>query len=268
LDLATIVGMAAGLLIIAYAIISGGSLADFISIPSVLVTVGGTLAATVISYPLPKLRAMTKLARTLLKPAASDAGELIDTLTGFAAVARREGVLALEGVEQAPADPFLHKALHLAVDGTDADLIRRVLEMDLLFMEERHKSAAGLFEAMASYAPAFGMVGSLIGLIQLMKRLDGGAIGPAMALALLSTFYGVLLANLLCLPIAAKLRVRSAEEILRKEMVIEGILAIVAGEGPMIVEERLKSFLSAASRSGSERRTHHPDSPSTEEEEG
>lgn len=266
MDLATIVGMATGLLIIAYAIISGGSLVDFVSIPSVLVTLGGTLVATVISYPLPKLRALLQLARTMLKPRAEDVSELVDTLTGYAVIARREGILALEGMEGTETDPFLHKALHLAVDGTDVDVIRAVLETDLAFLEERHKAAAGLFEAIATYAPAFGMIGSLIGLIQLLKRLDGGGIGPAISLALLSTLYGVLLANLVCLPVAAKLRTHSGDEILRKEVVIEGILAIAAGEAPTIVEERLKSFLSAAPQPGGGRRLNRPDAYEGEEE--
>lgn len=266
MDLATIVGMAAGLLIIAYAIISGGSLADFVSLPAVLVTLGGTLAATFISYPLPKLTVLLRLARTMLKPRAEDAGELVETLTGYAAIARREGILALDGMESAQTDPFLHKALHLAVDGTDGAVIRSVLETDLAFLEERHKATAGLFEAMATYAPAFGMIGSLIGLIQLLKRLDGGGIGPAMSLALLSTFYGVLLANLVCLPVAAKLRDRSGDEILRKEVIIEGILAIQAGEAPTVVEENLKSLLSPAPQSGGGRRTNRPDAYEGEEE--
>ncbi len=244
MDLATIVGFVAGIGFIVWGI-GFGNIAEFINFPSILITVGGTIAATAVSYPLPKLKELIRVTTVVFKTKEEDPGQLIEALVGYAVRARHEGLLALESEAEGAGDPFLSKGLGLLVDGTDPTLVRSILETDISFLEERHKASAQIFETMALYAPAFGMVGTLIGLIQMLGKLDDpGAIGPALAVALLTTLYGAVMANLVFLPIAGKLKVRSSEEILRKEVMIEGILAIQAGEGSAVITARLNSFLS------------------------
>lgn len=244
MDLATIVGLIAGFVFIV-AGIGLGRILDFVDLPSFMITVGGTVAATVIAYPVSRLKEVAKVTRVVFRSKEDDPSQLIQALVGYAVRARREGLLALESETNAAADPFLRKGLGLVVDGTDPEMVRSILETDISFLEERHKAGAQMFESMALFAPAFGLVGTLIGLIQMLGKLeDPGTIGPAMAVALLTTFYGSVLANLIFLPVAGKLKVRSAEEILRKEVMIEGILAIQAGEGPSVITEKLNSFLS------------------------
>jgi chemotaxis protein MotA len=243
-DLATLIGAAVGLAVVAMAMLRGGSPMDFIDLNALFITVGGTAAATLIHYPLPRLRAALKAVRTVFRSAGNSHADMIATLVGFAERARREGVLALEQDAEYAEDPFLRKGLALLVDGTDHDEIRAILESDLAALEGRNKQAAGLFETMAQFAPGFGMVGTLIGLIQMLRQMNGGAgLGLTMASALLATFYGVLLANLAFLPVAGKLKVRGADEVQRRELIMEGILAIQAGDTPSLIEEKLSSFL-------------------------
>lgn len=245
MDLATIIGAAAGLAVVALAMLRGGSLMDFIDLNALAVTVGGTVAATLIHYPLPRIKAGLKAVRTGLRGSRSDdAVRMIDTLTGYADRARREGVLALEQEAELAEDRFLRKALQLLVDGTDADELRTILESDLAGLEARNKQNAGLFESMAQVAPGFGMLGTLIGLIQMLRQMEGtAALGMTMATALLATFYGVFMANLIFQPLAGKLKVAGAEEVLRRELIMEGVLAIQAGDTPNLIEEKLNSFL-------------------------
>lgn len=248
MDLATIIGLVAGVLFIVWGI-GLGNIPEFIDFPSFVITVGGTIAATAINYPLSKLKEVVKVTVVAFKAKNEDPGLLIDALVGYAIRARREGLLALESETNGATDPFLRKGLGLVVDGTDPEMVRSILETDISFLEERHKASAQMFETMALYAPAFGLVGTLIGLIQMLSKLDDpNAIGPAMAVALLTTFYGSIMANLIFMPIAGKLKLRSAEEILRKEVMIEGILAIQAGEGPSVITEKLNSFLAPGLR--------------------
>lgn len=246
MDLATLLGAGAGIAVVALAMLRGGSPMDFIDLTALAITVGGTAAATLIHYPLPRLKAAWSALRTVFRPSNDDLPAQINTLVGFAERARREGVLALEQEADFAEDRFLKKGLTLLVDGTDHDEIRAILEADLGALEGRNKQAAGLFESMAQFAPGFGMVGTLIGLIQMLRQMNGaGALGLTMASALLATLYGVLLANLLFLPIAGKLKVRGADEVQRRELIMEGILSIQAGDTPSLLQEKLSSFLPA-----------------------
>lgn len=162
----------------------------------------------------------------------------------FAEKARREGLLALEQDVMEINDPFLQKGIQLVVDGTDPELVRNILETKLTFLEERHQKGRGLFSTMGQLAPSFGLIGTLIGLIQMLSQLDDPTnLGSGMAVALITTLYGALLANLLFNPLAGKLRIRSLEEVLLKEVMIEGVLSIQAGENPRIVREKLNAFL-------------------------
>jgi len=249
LDIASLAGLIGGLLLITTAIAMGSSLTDFWNAPSVMITLGGTFAATFVNYPLGQVLGVVKILRNVFLHKAVPPSQVIGTLVTFAEKARREGLLALEEEAERLEDPFLQKGVQLVVDGTDPELVRSILETELAFLEDRHKAGQGIFDTMGALAPAFGMLGTLIGLIQMLKKLDDpNAIGPGMAVALLTTFYGVILANLIFLPIAGKLKVRSAEEILLKEVMIEGILSIQAGDNPRIVEEKLKAFLAPKMR--------------------
>jgi chemotaxis protein MotA len=227
-----------------WAIFMGGSPQAFISVSSFMITIGGTMAATLINYPLHQMLGVMRVVKKAFVNHGPEPAEVITTLVRFAEKARREGLLALEEDGTNLGDPFLRKGIQLVVDGTDATLVRSILETELSFLEDRHRLGAGMFETMGALAPAFGMIGTLIGLIQMLRNLDKPEhIGPGMAVALVTTFYGALMSNLFFLPVAGKLRVRSADEVLLKEVMVEGILSIQAGDNPRIVEEKLKAFL-------------------------
>lgn len=244
MDLATVIGIISGLVLFVWAIYMGGTLKAFIDIPSAMIVLGGIMASVLINYPLSKLIDVAKILKIVFIEKKTEPTALIETIVKLAETARREGLLALEDAAYKLEDDFLKKGILLVVDGTDPDLVRSILETELTFLEERHREGQGIFETMGANAPAFGLIGTIIGLINMLKNLDDpSAIGPGMAVALITTFYGSLLANLIFLPIAGKLKVRSNEEILLKEVMIEGMLSIQAGENPRIIEEKLKAFL-------------------------
>lgn len=245
MDPTTALGIVAGLLMIGLAIlVSGASLGAYVDIPSVLITVGGAVCATIVNFPLHRLMETAKVVKVAFVQRLEDPGEIIRRMVGFAEKARREGLLALEESVDKINDPFLKKGVQLVVDGTDPALVKDILETDLAFLEDRHKQGAKVVVALAQYAPAFGMIGTLVGLIQMLRKIDEPSkIGPAMAVALITTLYGAMLAYLVFTPIAGKLELRSSEEVLRKEMTLEGILAIQSGDNPRIVEEKLRAYL-------------------------
>ena len=244
MDISTIIGIFLGISLILAAIMTEGSLFTFWSLSSILVVVGGITAATLINYPLAQVISVMKVVRIAFKGEDKKPVQMILSLVSLAEKARREGLLALENESEQSDDEFLKKGIQLIVDGTDPELVRAILETEISMMEERHKLGAGIFSAMGASAPAFGMLGTLIGLILMLKKInDPSALGPGMALALITTFYGVVLANLIFLPIAGKLKLRSNEEIFVKEIVIEGVLSIQAGENPRIVAEKMKAYL-------------------------
>lgn len=240
----SIIGIVAGFALIGFAIASGGAMGSFFDFKSILIVFGGTISATIVAYPLEQIKNLPRILKALTGSKPVDHQGIIGVLVGFAEKARREGLLALEDDVGQLSDTFLQKGVQLIVDGTDAELVRSILETELTFIEDRHKANAGVFETAGNFAPAFGMLGTLVGLIQMLQDLDDpSAIGSGMAVALVTTFYGSLLSNMILLPLATKLRSKSKEEILLKEVMIEGILSIQAGENPRIVEEKLKAFL-------------------------
>lgn len=248
----SLVGILIGFALVFYAIFSGGDLRSFLDFDSVLITVGGTIGATIASYPWSTLKNITKVLRTL-RPKTIEPTGIIELLVGYAEKARREGLLALEDDVESMDEPFLRKGVQLIVDGTDPELVRSILETELSFIEDRHNANASIFDTMGALAPGFGMLGTLIGLIQMLRNIDDpSSIGSGMAVALITTLYGSLISNLLCLPIASKLRSNSRAEILLKEVMIEGILSIQAGENPRIVEEKLKAFLATSRKAASQ----------------
>lgn len=254
MDLATLLGIITGTVLLVVSIAIEGDLALFWSFSSILIVFGGTFAAIMINFSMSQVLSVFPLLKVAFSKKDTDSVAIIDTLVDFAETSRREGLLALEEKAATLNEPFLEKGIQLVVDGTDAELVRSILEIELAFLEERHRLGQRIFEQMGALAPAFGMVGTLIGLIAMLGDLDNpDQIGMGMAVALITTLYGAVASNLIFLPVAGKLRLKSDEEILMKLVMIEGILSIQAGENPRIVEEKLKSFLSPEERRASDR---------------
>lgn len=244
MDLGTLIGIASGFVLIIVSIMIAGNIGSFFDMASIVVVVGGTIAATLTAYPLNRVLEAGKLLGIAFKQRQSNANEVIVNIIELANRARKEGLLALEESSSSMNDEFLKKGIMLVVDGTDPELVRTLLETELSFLEERHKMGQGVFETMGSMAPAFGMIGTLIGLVIMLGNMsDAASIGPSMAVALITTFYGSVLANVIFIPIANKLKLKSREETLEKEIIVEGLLSIQAGENPRIIEEKLKAFL-------------------------
>lgn len=243
MDLATLLGMIMSFGLISVAIAGGGSFLLFVDAASVLIVFGGTLGATLTHYPLGTMLSVGKIIRkTLIGKTPSTSG-ILDQFRDYANRARREGILSLEPVINSLTDPYLKKGLQLTVDGLEPESIQAIMEAEINNVEARHETGMDLLGAMGAYAPALGMIGTVIGLVQMLQSMnDPNAIGPAMAVALITTFYGAVLANLVFLPMVGKLKHRSREEILVMEMQMEGILGISRGENPRIIEERLSSF--------------------------
>ncbi len=252
MDLATILGILTsfGLVIVSMAI--GGGLVLFVNLQSLLIVVGGTLGATFIAYPLPDVIRVIGVVKNAFFHEISSISELSSRIVELSIEARRGGLLALEKVDMSEDDDFLVKGIRMVVDGLDADTVDQVLQCDIENLKERHQNGYNTFETMGAFAPALGMIGTLIGLIQMLQNMDDPtSIGPAMSVALLTTLYGSVLANLIFLPIGLKLKKRSAEEALRKELIISGILGLQAGDNPRIIEDKLNAYLAPSTRGSS-----------------
>ncbi len=250
MDLASIIGLVLAIILIVSGMLLNGSLLMFFDMTSIFIVVGGTLGGIIAAYSFKQLRNSVAALKIIFTKQENDAENIISILVSFAEKARREGLLSLEEEVYDLDDEFLKKGIQLIVDGTDPQLVKSILETELNFLEERHSISRSVFEKGAELSPAFGMIGTLIGLVAMLAELDNpDQLGSGMATALITTLYGTLMANVFFAPLAEKLRVKSEEEVLGKEVMIEGILSIQAGENPRIVEEKLKAFLSPASRS-------------------
>ena len=244
MDLTTVIGLAICWILVVGAMVTGGQPMAYVDFPSILITVGGTIGAVIMSSPTERLKASGKIFKMAFSSKAPDLVALVQTMVSFAEKARREGLLALEADAADLDNVFLKKAIQLVVDGTDPELVKAILDTEIGILEERHSSNKQLFDAGAELAPAFGMLGTLIGLIAMLGNLTNvDALGPGMAVALITTFYGSMIANMFCVPMGKKLATRSAAEVMSMELMVEGVLAIQAGENPRIVEEKLKVFL-------------------------
>lgn len=226
-----------------------GNLGSFIDFPSLQIVVGGTAAAMLLAYPLSTLKQFPSIVKQAFFNTGADAPEIIKTLVGFADKARREGILSLEDSAQKIEDQFLKKGIQLAVDGTEPDLIRDILRTEMVYIEERHAVGADIFKFSATLAPAMGMIGTLVGLILMLGNMsDVESIGPNMAVALITTMYGSMVANAICAPIENILKLKSAEEILVKSLMLEGIMSLQSGDNPHIVEQKLAAFIDPVRR--------------------
>lgn len=250
MDIATFLGIVSGFSMVLIAIKMGGGLLWFWNPPSAMIVMGGTVAITLINYPLSDVLSVMKVLKNAFLYQIPQPTSIVPQIVELSRVARREGILALEKRVKKMNDHFLGKGVELAVDGMEPDAIRGILENELMFTEDRHKKGAEIFTVMGTFAPAMGMIGTLIGLVQMLMVMDDPkAIGPAMALALITTFYGSIMANLMFLPIAGKLKVRREDEVKYKQLIIEGISSIQVGDNPRVVEQKLNTYLSPSERS-------------------
>jgi len=249
MDIATIIGMVSAFGLVLSAIMLGGPLTIFINIPSILIVVCGTFGVVMINYPLKEVLSLMSIAPKVILASGSSAQEVIKQFIEFATKARREGILSLEGDVEGVTDEFVKKGIGLAIDGLEPEAIREILESELASLEGRHKNGSDMFIAMGTFAPAMGMIGTLIGLVQMLQNMDDpSSIGPAMAVALLTTFYGSVMANMICLPFAGKLKTYSGKETMVREIAIEGVIGLANGENPRIVEQKLSVYLPPSER--------------------
>ncbi len=253
MDIASLAGIGLGVVMVVFGIVSSGGVAalgNFVDIPSVIITIGGSLASTLGSNKMPDfINGLKGMGISIKEPPDTDPTAVIKTIIDMSNISRKEGLLALEEQANNIEDEFLKKGIMLVVDGTDADLVRAILETDLDNMEARHKKVIAFWEKWGEMGPAWGMIGTLVGLVNMLKNLsDFSTIGPNMAVALLTTLYGSLIANWLTAPTAAKLAVDNALEIQVRTVAVEGLLSIQAGENPRVIEEKLKTFLPPADR--------------------
>ena len=254
MDIASVIGLVAAFALMIYGISTGdkgiAAVADFYDFASVLITFGGSFSVMLATAGDFKEYAQNLASiKLIFKVPKMNEQETIKNIIDLSNVARKEGLLALEEAAAGIEDEFLKKGLLLIVDGTDQELVRSILETELICIEERHKAKIGFWDALGAAGPAWGMIGTLIGLVNMLQAMDDpGSIGPAMAVALITTFYGSVLANWICTPVASKLKSNSGSEIMMKEVTVEGILSIQAGENPRVIEEKLKSFLAPSVR--------------------
>lgn len=252
MDIASLAGIILGIAMCILGIVTSGGVeafGNFVDIPSVFVTIGGSLSSVLSSHKLSDFINGFKSISLPFQEKVVDPAQVIKQIIDLSNTGRKEGLLALEEAANNIEDEFLKKGIMLVVDGTDPELVRGILETDLYCLQDRHAKVIGFWEKWAEMGPAWGMIGTLIGLVNMLKKLDDpSSIGPNMAVALLTTLYGSLIANWLCNPIAAKLKANDALEVVMREITIEGLLSIQAGENPRVIEEKLKSFLAPSAR--------------------
>ena len=247
MDIASLGGILIGVVMVIFGIFSSGGFAafeNFVDLPSVFITIGGSISSVMTAHKLPDFINGFKSISLPFQDKIVNPGQVITQIIELSNIGRKEGLLALEEAANNIEDDFLKKGIMLVVDGTDPELVRGILETDLYCLQDRHSRVIGFWEKWAEMGPAWGMIGTLIGLVNMLKQLnDPDSIGPQMAVALLTTLYGSLIANWMCTPISYKLKENDALEVMMKEITIEGLLSIQAGENPRVIEEKLKSFL-------------------------
>lgn len=247
MDLATLIGMLGAIGVILLAIVIGGGAGGFVDVPSLLIVIGGGLFANLIKFPLSDTLGAFKVAGRAFTSKPAKTAELIAECVDLATRARKEGILALESVEVS--NPFLKKGIQMVIDGQKPDVVSRALAKDMNLAIERHESGQAVFKGLGDSAPAMGMIGTLVGLVQMMSNMsDPAAIGPAMAVALLTTLYGAVIANTICLPMAEKLAYRGNEERRHKGLIIDAISGLQDGMNPRVLESLLLAYLPSGKR--------------------
>ena len=249
MDLTSLIGFLATWILVIASMASGGNIGAYIDIPSLMITIGGAIGATVISNPGARLKAIGGCMKNVFVFQEPDLVGTVQMIVSFAEKARREGLLSLEADVAEVESDFMRRAIQLIVDGSDPELVRGILENEISSFEDRHKANKAVFDHLTEFAPSFGMIGTLIGLIAMLGNLqDVNALGPGMAVALITTMYGSMMANMFGSPVSKKLAARTEQEVQSMVLMLEGILAIQAGENPRTVEEKLKVYLPPAMR--------------------
>jgi chemotaxis protein MotA len=249
MDIATIIGILLGFAVVTSAIVAGGGWQMFIHLPSMGITIGGMLCATLIHFSLPQFLGIFSVIKKTIITKVPPQSELIQSMVNYAAISRRDGPLALEQEIQKTDNMFFAKGLQMLVDGQEADTIDELMSMEIQYLQDRHAIGKKILEFMGAAAPAFGMIGTLIGLVQMLRSLESPEkIGAGMAVALITTFYGALSANLIFIPLAGKLGLYSKAESTVMEMIVEGICSIARGDNPTAVREKIQVFVSQGRR--------------------
>ncbi len=244
MDLGSVIGLVLTLALLFGAMLMGVGIGPYIDVPSILIVFGGTVGTLLIGFKLEQIKSFGKIFMVAIKPPKNDPKEMIAKLVEFSTKARKDGILALEGDIAEESDEFLKKGLGMAIDGNEPDIIRDMLEIDMEQTSSRHSSNQSIFGQLAGFAGAMGMIGTLIGLVaMLLNMADPAAIGPSMAVALLTTMYGAMLGNIIGGPVENILGIRSKDEMLLKTLILEGIMSIQAGDNPRVLESKLLSFL-------------------------
>ena len=253
MDIASLLGLLICIILVVISIVIGdqgvAAILNFLNAPSALITFGGAFCCVLAAYTMPDFVAGIKSFGLVFKLSDMNMPDVIRKIIELSNVARKEGLLSLEEASAELEDPFLKKGVLLIVDGTDPELVRAIMETELTSVDSRHRKKIAFWDDLGAMGPAWGMIGTLIGLINMLQQMnDPSSIGPSMAVALITTLYGSMLANWICFPIAAKLKSKNEEELVIKEIMIEGLLSIQAGENPRVIEEKLKSFLTPAEK--------------------
>lgn len=263
LDVLTPIGLTIGVIMLLFGIVYNGGMSgllSFVDPASLLIVIGGLLSGLLVSFSLKDIKQMIKVMRQSFSSDERKLQDLIDTFVHLSGKARREGLLSLEMEIDQVEDRFLRKGMLLAIDGTDPDVIQDILLAEIAAMEERHRKGRAILEKAGDYAPAWGMIGTLIGLVLMLKNLnDPSTLGPNMAIALLTTLYGSLLANLVFIPIAAKLELKTEQEAFLKQIIVEGVIGVQSGQNPNLLQEKLSAFLSQEEREAKEKELNRED---------
>jgi len=253
MDLGILFGFLGTWALITWALLSSGSIMYYIDIPSLILVIGASSAILFFAFPAGECKKIAKVLKKAFFNDGQSPEKLIEDLVSYAEIARRDGILSLENSTKDIDDPFIVNGIQMAVDGTDPELIEQIMESELDNLVERHEGGKSLFDGLGKYAPAFGMIGTLVGLVVMLQNMDDPSkIGPGMAIALLTTMYGAIIANAIALPISDRLAKRSSEEILLKTIIIKGVMSIQSGDNPRIVEQKLRTFLPPSRRTEDE----------------
>jgi chemotaxis protein MotA len=254
MDIATIIGLVAGMgLIIGSIMIGGGGLGPFVDVPSVMITIGGSVSALFINFSLGQVLSMFGVVKCCFMTRLPTPMAIIDKFKELSAMARKDGLLALEEKVAEVKDDFMRRGLEMVVSGTPREELLAIMETEVAYIDERHKNGKKILDSFGSAAPAFGMIGTLIGLVQMLRTLDDPSkIGGGMAVALLTTLYGAVVANVFCIPLAGKLESRNKDEIMVRELMLSGLLALVEGQTPRAIQGRLAAYLSPKARPSEE----------------
>ncbi len=252
MDIASLAGILLCFAMLVFGIISSagfGGIHEYLDFPSFVITFGGSFFATMTSVSLADYIGGLKSFMLIFKAPTLNTAAMIQKIIELSNVARKEGLLSLEEAASDMDEQFLKKGILLIVDGTDPDLVRAIMETELVSIDNRHKTRIGFWDTLGTMGPAWGMIGTLVGLVDMLYHMDDAStLGPAMAVALITTLYGSILANWICGPVSNKLKSDNANEMMMKEVMIEGLLSIQAGENPRVIEEKLKSFLAPQDR--------------------